>query len=104
MKSTETGSFQVSWLPPEFPNGKIIYYTIHYSDDLEKPPEDWYYQYAQNSPEKVSDQIQNDKRYVVMISSTGAGAGPKSKRFLVQTLRGGKRSSLIFYVIVQIQD
>jgi hypothetical protein len=100
VKSTETGSFQISWLPPEYPNGRIVYYTIYYSDDLDKPLGRWYYQYASESPLKVKDQVQNDKRYFVRISSTSVAAGPKSKPFLVQTLQGGKqapKNCLIIY-------
>ena len=90
VKSTETGSFEVSWLPPEYPNGRILYYTIYYSDEPHKSWENWYSVHTKNSPRKISDWVQNDHRYVVRIlSSTGSGAGPLSQPFLVQTLQGG---------------
>ena len=91
VKSTETGSFEVSWLPPEYPNGRISFYTIYYSDEPHKSWETWPFTFATKSPRKIS-QIQNDRRYAVMISSsTGtSAAGPISEPFLVQTLQGGK--------------
>ena len=90
MKSTESGSFEITWKPPEYPNGLILGYTIYYSDEPQKSWERWQSTHSTKSPLKVSSLILKDHRYAVRISSfTGSGAGPLSEPFLVQTLQGG---------------
>ena len=94
VKSTETGSFEVSWLPPEYPNGRIIFYRIYFSEETHKSWESWQSTSATTSPKKISSGVRKNHRYAVRISSsTGSGAGPISKPFLVQSLKGGKWST-----------
>ena len=77
----------ISWLPPETPNGKIVYYQLNVTDTESDVP----LVYSTNQTSLETDVLEYYRRYSVsVLAATIAGSGPASEPKVHQTQEGSK--------------